>query len=172
MLKISKEHPGKKGFKVKDLGLPYMKSVRLALNVASCDSRRLVVVYAPKPEDRNKLEALLTPLAWSHPIAGDFVYVAADKAKDLESIRGLGDGPGLIVVAPSDYGLVGSQVAFIKPGTDAKQVKATLVAAADANKMGSKDSKKHIGRGRRYGMEWETETPVTDRGDRGRRRRR
>ena len=154
------------------LGMPYLKNVRLAMNIAACDAQRLVIVYAPKTEDRDKLEALLTPLVWNDKLIGNLLYARTSYAQDLETIEGATDSPGFLVVEPDQYGTGARQVAFVKLGTKATTVEKALVAAADQNKMGSKDSKRHIGRGRRKGVRWETVTPVTDRGSRGRDRRR
>ena len=53
MNEIIEEAPGKKAMTPSRLGLPYLESVRVALNVSSCDSQRTVVVYAPNARDRS-----------------------------------------------------------------------------------------------------------------------
>ena len=172
MQEIAKDYQKKtKSAEPDTLGLPYLKNVRLALNVAACDAQRLVIVYAPKVPDRDKLEALLTPLVWDDKLIGNLLYARTSDPQDLETIKGAADSPGLLVVEPDYYGTGGRQVAFVKLGAKATTAKKALVAAANKNKMGSRDSKRHIGRGLRDGVKWETVTPATDRGPRGRDRR-
>jgi hypothetical protein len=155
MKKITATFPGKGNVAPEKLGLPYLKDVRLALNVAACDSQCLVILYASSERERRGLEALLLPLAWHADLVGEFLYATTDKLTDLKKITGSGTAPGLLVVMPDTYGLAGRQVAFVALGTKSKNARATLAAAAEANRMGSKDSKRHIGRGRREGIEWE-----------------
>ena len=152
---IIKATPKKKAMSPSRLGLPYLASVRVALNVSSCDAQRTVVVYAPKPSDRKKLEKMLTPLAWSGELVGNLLYVASGDAQDLSTITGADrKAPGLIIVEPDVYGTAAKQVAFIALGTTSTAAKKTLIAAAAANELGSKDSRAHVRKGRAEGFDW------------------
>jgi hypothetical protein len=172
MNEIAESFPDKAPAPTK-LGLPYLKDVRVAMNVAACDSQCLVVLYAPKATERKKLESMLVLLAWHEDLVGEFLYATTDQLSDLANISESGAAAGLLIVRPDAYGLKGRQVAFVAQGAALADARATLVAAATANRMGSKDSKRHIGRGRRQGVKWEP--LVEDSGlkkDRRRRRRR
>jgi len=155
MNEIIKETPRKKAMAPSRLGLPYLESVRVALNVSACDSQRTVVVYALNARDRKKLEKMLTPLAWSGELVGNLLYVAADEKKDLSTIKGADTkAPGLIVVEPNEYGTAAKQVAFIALGTTSTDAKKALIAAAEGNESGSKDSRAHVRKGRAKGLKW------------------
>lgn len=159
MQAIAETFPGQGRALPAKLGLPYLKDVRLAINVAACDTQCLVILYANGATERRKLESLLLPLAWHEDVVGEFLYATTDELGDLANITGSGEAAGLLVVAPDAYGLKARQVAFVPLGAKPEDARAALVAAAEANRMGSKDSKRHIGRGLRAGVQWE---PVVD----------
>jgi hypothetical protein len=156
-----KKQRGNKTGKVQpdQLGLPYLKDVRVALNVAACDTQSLVILYAPKATERKRLEAVLKRVVWHEDVIGDFLYATTDQLSDLANITDVAKTAGLLVVVPDAYGLKARQVAFVPLGTHPADARVVLVAAAKAHRMGSKDSKRHIGRGRRQGVRWQ---PVVD----------
>lgn len=155
MNEIADEYPGKGQPSPSKLALPYLKDVRVALNVAACDTQCLVILYARNAGERRRLESLLLPLAWDADLVGDFLYVSTDAIDELSDIAGASVAPGLLVVKPDAYGLEGRQVAFVPLGTKADDARSALVAAANSNRLGSKDSKRHVGRGLRAGLVWE-----------------
>ena len=57
---------------------------------------------------------------------------------------------------PNAYGTAAKQVAFIALGTTSTEAKKTLIAAAEGNEMGSKDSRAHVRKGRAEGLDWKT----------------
>ncbi len=172
MREVARDYPNKKAMTAKLLGLPYLKSVHVALNIAACDAQRLVIVHASKAADRDELESLLTPLAWSDELIGGFLYAKTNDASELADITDAEHEPGLLIVEPGAYGLSGRLVAFVKLGASKQSAQKTLVDASNGNAMGSKDSKRHIGRGRRQGVKWETAIEVEDPTQVGRGRRR
>lgn len=174
MNEISEGYPDGRTARPAELGLPYLKNVRLAMNVAACDTQCLVILFAPKASQRRRLESLLLPLAWQEGLIGEYLFTVTDNSADLDGVAEAGDAPGLLVVVPDAYGLKARRVAFLPLGTNIKDARAVLIATAEANRMGSKDSKRHIGRGRREGVQWEKllEDPGPSRGSRGRRTRR
>ena len=174
MNEIAEIYPGEGTASPAKLGIPYLKDVRLALNVAACDTQCLVILYSPKGKDRRTLESLLLTLVWHEDLIGEFLFVATDQVADLAKVSETGESAGLLVVTPDTYGLEGRQVAFVPLKASSDMAHATLVAAAEANRMGSKDSKRHIGRGRREGVRWEQvlEDPGPSRGTRSGRRSR
>ena len=155
MGEIAKTYPTSKSPHPKALGLPYLKDVRVALNVAACDSQRLVILHARSSSERRKLESMLVSLAWDEELAGRFLYATTAAKDDLARIDVSTESPGLVVVEPDAYGLKARQVAFVELGAKPAAAKKILVAAADGNEMKSKDSKRHIGRGLREGVTWE-----------------
>ncbi|MAE75898.1 MAG: hypothetical protein CMJ85_03390 [Planctomycetes bacterium] len=155
-----------------DLGLPYLKSVRLAMNVAACDSQRLAIVYAPDLETRAALEAKLVELAWSKEIIGRFLFAMTKDVSDLAKVDGASGEPGILVVVPGAYGVQGKQLVHVPVRADAKTLRAALREAAESDAGGAKDSQRHIRRARQKGIRWRTATPVTDNSGRQRRRRR
>jgi len=169
MEEIAKEYPSKR-VSPKKLGLPYLLDVRVGLNVAACDSQRLVILFAPSAAEKKKLEALLLPLAWNEKLAGNLLYATTSEEKDLEGIEGATKGAGLMVVEPDPYGMGARQVTFIESGTKPAAALKQLLAAAEGNEMGSKDSKRHIGRGLREGVQWEQVVEDKGLGRTGRRR--
>lgn len=168
MQEISAEYSESKPSTPARLGLPYLKDVRVAMNVAACDSQRLLVLYAKTKSEQKKLEALLLPMAWQEGIMGKLLFATTSEIKDLASIEEHSTAPGLLVIDPDPYGLEGRQVTFIALGTKPKQASKALLEAAANNKTGSKDSKSHIMLGRRKGVHWEAllegeESPKTRR---------
>src|SRR5207248_1516298 len=87
--------------------LPRVPNVRLAVNVAACDNRPLVVLFAPDEKSRRSLEKRLAPLAWSEPFLGQFVYVTASGVEELSEIEGVQANSGVLVVQPERFGRKG-----------------------------------------------------------------
>src|SRR5262249_47394510 len=94
-------------------GLPTVPSVRLAVDVAACDRRPLVVLFAPDGPARSRLEARVTPLAWGER----FLSVTASEARDLAAIDGARAEAGVHVVQPDRFGLRGTVLTQV--GADA-----------------------------------------------------
>jgi hypothetical protein len=146
----------------RERALPLVANVRLALNVAACDSRPLVVILAEEAPARKRLEGTLVELAWSDRFIGQFVYVAAASTKDLSAIRGLEPGSGVIVVEPGRYGVDGKVLAQAAASASRDQLARVLREAAAACRPQTKSYPAHIQDGREQKIFWETATPVTD----------
>jgi hypothetical protein len=140
--------------------LPVHKSLALALNVASCDSRPLVVAYAKTARERAALEKRLAALAWSDAFMGRFFYVVVDDPAALKPVSGLAQGPLVAVVEPGTYGLEGRSLATTTGRTQAELEK-TLAAGLAAFEPITKNPNAHVRSGQRQGKEWETEIPIT-----------
>ena len=178
MHEIAERFPQKKGSGARELGVPYAKDLRLALNVAACDARQLVIVRADDQSELQRLNAKLSDVAWSQGVAGLFVYARyrnehkAD-AKVLAKIDGASKRSGFFVVSPDTYGAKGRSVAFVPSSASPRELRSGLLAAAKQHKASSKDSRAHIRAARAAGIRWESATPVTDKkGQRSTRRRR
>lgn len=140
--------------------LPAVANVRLALNVAACDDRPLLVVCAPESE-RKALEAKVAALAWSEEFVGRFVSVTA-AAKDLGSIDGVEVKEGVLVVAPDAYGRKGKVLKQVEAGATSAQVAEALRAALARHQARPTTALEHIRAGRSEGVFWDTVIPVTD----------
>jgi hypothetical protein len=138
--------------------IPFVEDLRVALNVAACDGQALVAVVGKGEE----LEKELAKLAWSEGFIGKFIYVRVPDPAALKVVKGAKAEAGLLVVAPGTYGLDGTALA--QGTTDAA---ALLRKGAESFVPEKKEERKHIEEGRRRGIEWETEIPVTDPGPPG-----
>ena len=182
MQEIVEEHGGKEQVSDSWLGVPALKDVRLAMNVASCDSQQLVVASAKTDKQAKQLDEQLTKLVWQEGVIGKFLYARSRDTKELASIEGVGKQPGLYVVRPNQFGTEGDVVARIALGAAHEDALKSLRDVAETNTLGSKDARRVIREGTRKGIDWETVVPVTDphgpsgdrsgrsRGDRGGRR--
>tara|TARA_R110002126_G_scaffold1402_13_gene8034 strand:- start:12680 stop:13354 length:675 start_codon:yes stop_codon:yes gene_type:complete len=149
----------------KSRALPTVKDLRLGVNVAACDSLPLVVGVAKKDADVKRLRKELAEFAWSTGIPGRAHYVIVEDTKGLEDFDDFKKGGDLYVLQPDTYGR-DAKVLGIAKVRDKDLVK-TLTKALDAHSVPKKgDHREHVGRGRREGIDWESEIPVTDPGKR------
>src|SRR4051812_26822220 len=100
MERLAREFETRKSAAGKLPDLPQVASVRLAVNVAACDNRPLVILFARDEPARRKLIERLTPLAWSEPFLGQFVFTTASDAKELTTVEGGKAEEGILVVQP------------------------------------------------------------------------
>lgn len=142
--------------------LPVYEDLRVSLDVASCDSRPLVVVLSKDEKKRAKAAARLAELAWSEEFIGRCHYAFAVEDKELESFEGLPKGDALLVVAPGDYGLSGKILGSVDLDSKERAMRALLERGLELYKPVAKIPRDHIRQGRRAGLDWETDIPVTD----------
>ncbi|MEM8885864.1 MAG: hypothetical protein AAGD14_17500 [Planctomycetota bacterium] len=148
MKEIAARYKAKKG----DPKLPLIKDVRLAVNVAACDGLPLAIV-------RKETDAL-AKLAWQKEFQGQVLWVKADGIEALK-IKGASKGAPLLVVQPSVFGDAATVLASTQ-GTDyADTLRAALKKFRAARKG---NHRQHVRTGKRQGVHWETEIPVTDPG--------
>lgn len=153
------------------LGLPQLADLRLALNVAACDRRPLVVISARDKARRTALVKRVTALAWSTAFAGKLEYVVVSRPAELKTVDATGR-EGLLVVQPGTYGLDGTVLSSAPTSADAAALAAALRAGLAAHRdLGTSNIRRHIESGRRAGVHWKTAIPVTDPGIPGGRRR-
>ncbi len=149
--------------------LPLVKTLRLGINMASCDSVPLVIVNASSPKERAALEKKLAALAWSDALIGRAVYAAAStssskRKKDLKPVKGAKQGSAFLVVQPDRYGLTASVLAQIGADVSPKELLAVLERGIAKHRAIDKSRRDHVRQGKRDGVNWETEIPVTDPG--------
>lgn len=162
MRRIAEQQAGDAQVSSEQLGVPMIKDVRLAMNVAACDARQLVIAKANTDAQAKELDRQLEGLAWSQGVIGEFAYARSRDASELDSIEGIGDEPGLYVVRPNEFGTAGESVASIELGAKQEDALKTLRECAEANPLGSKDAREIIRKGTRAGVDWKTAVPVTD----------
>ena len=73
-----------------ELGVPYMRDVRLAMNVAEADERRLAVVFAASEKERKAVEGRLSRLAWAGNVIGTLVTAFSKSAPRAASASRFG----------------------------------------------------------------------------------
>jgi hypothetical protein len=149
--------------------LPYIGDVRLGLNVASCDLRPLIVLSSPKKKTLSKMEKRILPLAWGKEFVGRFMYAKSSRSEELDGIEGARGSSGFLIVQPGKFGLKGEALIHVPEEASEKELKAAMEKALGMHEAEEKETRRHVQQGRREGVHWESEIPVTDSG--GKRRK-
>lgn len=141
--------------------LPAVDTVRLAIDVAACDKRPLVIVVGQNDQERKQLASRLAPTAWSEPLIGKLVYTTGG-VDDLGSIKNSSRSSGYVFVAPGLFGTDGTAIKQL--GANASQNELTsaskqALAMFHPQELSHHD---HMRAGRQNGIEWKTAIPVTD----------
>jgi len=166
MKQISRKYPGTD---IPAGQLPLLASVRLAVNVAACDSTPLAIVYSPDKTTRDAMQKRLARLAWHKDHIGRLQYCVATNADELKKLGAADARPGLLVIQPGNYGTDGSVLTAVADDADAGELEDALSFGVLLSQFELKDRFQHVSRGRQLGVSWQTAIPVTDPG--GRRRR-
>ena len=147
-----------------DPTLPEMKSLDLAMNVASCDSVPMVLAIGTDAKDVERLRKQLLPFAWHEDLAGQFAFATATADSDLRAVTGLpdGDNRGVYVLEPDAFGVVANVSAKVSM-EDATMTETDLTKALAKFEPLQKDHRQHVRSGYLMGLKWETAVPVTDR---------
>jgi hypothetical protein len=146
-----------------DPAVPRMKSVRLGINVASCDGLPSVVVFGKGKREVDQLNSKLSGVIWDEALAGKFIYASTTKFDDLKIVVGATTKTGFLVVEPDVYGMNGRLIKMIDASVSKRELKRDLVDVADTFKRRSKSHGLHVRNGRRDGKTWKTEVTVPDR---------
>ncbi len=162
MTRIGGEFSAKKTAEGQPPALPRMRDVRLAVNVAACDNRPLVVLFAPDDKSRRTLEERLTPLAAHKTFLGQFVYVSASGAKELSEIEGAKAEAGVMVVQPDSFGLKGKVLIQAGIKVSDGELAKCLQEGISLYQGEEKSFRGHVQEGHKKGVFWETVIPVTD----------
>lgn len=144
-----------------DRGLPRLATARLGLNVAACDGQLLVVVVGEPGDARVALERRVAGLAWSDELVGRAQYALATRG-ELATVTGLELDAGVLVVEPDAFGSGGKVVAQLAGDRSDAELSRAISVAVVAHTAVGKDTRAHIGEGRRAGVHWDTAIPVTD----------
>ena len=143
--------------------VPQMKSVRLGINVASCDGLPSVVVFGKDQAEVDSLNQKLSTVIWDEQLAGKFIYASTTNSVDLKSISGAGGKTGILIIKPDAFGIKGQLIQAIDPDLSGDQLKQSLLTAANKFKRISKTHGLHVRSGRQTGTHWKTEVPVPTR---------
>jgi hypothetical protein len=141
--------------------LPLIDSVRLAVDVAACDHRPLVVVLGNNSEDQQRLASTLAPVAWSDALMGKLVY-ASGSSYDLKQIRGASISRGYLFVAPNLFGTAGSTISQLGPSANRADLEQAARHAIDSYRPQVLNHHDHVRAGHEEGIEWQTAIPITD----------
>jgi len=142
--------------------LPVIKDVRLALNVSACDQLPVVIGCAMDEKQMKTMEKSLAKLAWDDAFAGRFSWVVTTNVDDLKPLQGRKSRTGIFVVQPDPYGVKADVLAEIPHQATPARMKKALAQALKKFDRKPKDVQRHIRTGRRSGVRWKTEIPVTD----------
>ena len=167
--KFAKQYPGVKPKKGSIPSVPKMKSVRLAVNVASCDGLPCVVVVGGDQAEVDRLNDKLSGVIWGKALVGKFICASTTNRDDLDIVTGATSKSGFLVIKPDVYGKKGELIKAIDGDASSKELKKSLASIADKFARNSKTHGTHVRDGRRNGETWETEVPVPER-DRSRNR--
>lgn len=161
----------RKATRTKELpALPVSKSFPLALDIASCDSRPLVVALVEDEDDVDDVTDMLRTFAWSEEYIGRFHYQVVTQRTDLETVEDVPSGDKIMIVAPGEYGLTGEVLTSVSATGRKKLIERCLNEGLEKYEPIDKDHKEHVREGMRTGKVIETEVPVSD--PHGERRRR
>ncbi len=141
--------------------LPTVDTVRLAVDVAACDKRPLVIVVGQNDEERKQLAKRLAPTAWSEQLIGKLVYTTGSEA-DLSTIKNAGHSSGYVFVAPGLFGTDGTAIMQLAANASQTELASASKQALSLYRPQVLSHHDHVRAGRQNGIEWQTAIPVTD----------
>ena len=162
MNRLAAQYPLATKNALSDVQLPQLEKVDVALNVAACDNRPLVVTVASSPEALKQVNQKLTKKAWSEAFAGQFVYASTIKSADLKPLAGAKDSSAILLVEPDTFGLSGKVVAQLDATASEANIEAALTKTLKDFKPYVKSHRQHLQLGHQLGIEWESAIPETD----------
>lgn len=142
--------------------LPVLSTLRLALDVAACDSQPLVAVLGRDAAEAKRLEGRLAPLAWGSGIMGRCAFTTVSVAGDLKPVQGVTIKSGYVVLAPDRFGLHGTVLAQIEAGAEETRLRSGIQGALDRYQPQAKEHFLHMQDGFRRDIYWDTAIPATD----------
>lgn len=169
MDKIAQTHPALPESGQGNRVSPTIGSMRLALNIASCDNQPLVVLG---PGATPEFEKELVRIFFESNQKGRYVMARAT-AEELAQMEGFDSAKGspVLVVQTNPFGTKGKILANAAPGEGPKTMESVILAGAKAftpapkGIMGEPSYRNHLQTGFGEGIFWETQIPVTDLGE-------
>lgn len=141
--------------------LPSVDTVRLAIDVAACDKRPLVIVVGQNEQERKQLASRLAPAAWSNQLIGKFVYTTGGNG-DLASIKNAKSASGYVFAAPGLFGTEATVLTQLGSNASPKELASASTAVLKMFHPQELSHHEHVRAGRQNGIEWKTAIPVTD----------
>ena len=143
--------------------VPQMKSVRLGINVASCDGLPSVVVFGKDQAEVDSLNRKLSGVIWDEQLAGKFIYASTSNPTDLKTVPGAGFQTGILLIKPDAFGVKGQLITIISSEVSDEQLKQALLNTANLFTRIAKTHGLHVRNGQQTGTLWKTEVPVPTR---------
>jgi len=131
--------------------LPTVVNLRLALNVGACDGLPVVALVSPDGNQLRNWQSRLAAVAWEPALLGRAIYCLDRRAAAR---------PGLLVLAPSKFGLDGQPLGWLDP--DSPHLSRDLQTLLSRYHTREKNAHDHIFEGNQKGVHWQTQIPVTD----------
>ena len=97
------------------------------------------------------------------------MYAISNHPDDLEKISGCTGKSGFLIVQPGKFGIDGEAIITLPENTKESDLRKAMEKALQRHEAEKKNTRRHIQEGRKEGVHWETEIPVTDSG--GKRRK-
>ena len=161
---LAEEHVRPTKAKARQRSLPTIKGLKLAMNVAACDSMPLVLAVGRDEKATKKLSDRLAPLAWSDELIGRFRWVSLAGTEELSEVKGLPAEPGLYVVQTDAYGITCELLSQAKPTAKEKALSEALRAGLQAfDPPRTRRRGMHVREGERKGYSWEHATGHSER---------
>ena len=149
--------------------LPSIGNLRLALNLAACDSMPLVVgVYGSEAsqgpgateELRKQLEARLAELSWSPGFRGQAQYLMLEEAgeehRQLMELLGASQSAEIQLLMPDAFG---QSAELLAQGRAADpQLEEVFAKRLQELEVGAKNARSHIAEGKSQDLVWESAT--------------
>ena len=157
---IARQYPAKATAGVSTPIVPQMKSVRLGINVASCDGLPSVIIVGKDQLEVDQLKKKLSGIIWGDELAGKFIYASTTNPADLKIVPGAQSKTGFLVIKPDVYGLKGQLIKVIDASASSEDLKRSLSLAVNTFTRNSKTHGLHVRNGRQGGKLWKTEVPV------------
>lgn len=156
MNEISRHYGGGAG---KPDGLPSVDTVRLAIDVAACDKRPLVIVVGQTSEERQRLAQNLAPVAWSDQFIGKLVY-SSGSSNDLRLVRGVFINSGYIFVSPNLFGTEATTISQLGSNASAAELARAAQDAISRHCPQVLSHHEHVRKGHMEGIEWQSAETV------------
>lgn len=133
---------------------------RQALNVASADQRVLVLVHAPKEQEKSLRESL-RQVTNDERIVGRFHFDFDPGEQWSKTIENAKPEPGIMIIRPGEFGLKGTMMSRLPLDADPAEVTKALLKA---NQQFAKSTEKkvysdHVAKGRAQGIYFEGAVP-------------
>jgi len=169
MDKIAKAHPPLPESDQGNRIPPSIGSMRLALNIASCENQPLIVVGPGAPPEYEKE---LTRIFFASNQKGRFVMARAS-AEEIAQLEGADSAKGaqVMVVQTNPFGTRGKILAKANPADGIKGLESATLEGAKAfvpaakGLPGDSTYRTHLQTGFGEGIFWDTKIPVTDLGE-------